>query len=276
MQAKPKSLTLSDRIYGLLLYAYPAKFRREYGPHMAQLFRDETGDTLGKSGTVGLAGLWLLTLADLLKTSLAEHIWEVFHMPMEKMQRWSGPAAAVGGLLWTFGVFWTVHDVDRVFGSLDSIILTGVFLLTMPFLAAGLAGLYRRLPESAWLGGVLALALVLIGLLLYNVGWVSLFLTDQWEGISVTAGFAGFAAFFLGIAGMGLIALFNRALGIWSFAPLAVAVSGASFIFSAGSSSSGFEPVTLVFLILYGMSWLLLGLALWTAPEAAPGPALQA
>ena len=30
----------SHRLYQLLLYAYPAAFRREYGREMAQLFRD--------------------------------------------------------------------------------------------------------------------------------------------------------------------------------------------------------------------------------------------
>ncbi len=37
---KPNPLALSVRIYSLLLYAYPAPFRREYGHPMAQLFKD--------------------------------------------------------------------------------------------------------------------------------------------------------------------------------------------------------------------------------------------
>ena len=97
---KPNPLALSGRIYSLLLYAYPVPFRREYGRLMAQLFRDEARDTLQGSGTAGLIGLWFLTLYDLMKTAFAEHIWEVFHMPIEKLQRWSGPAAAIAGPLW--------------------------------------------------------------------------------------------------------------------------------------------------------------------------------
>ncbi len=62
---------------------------------MAQVFRDETRYTLQESGMVGLTGLWFFTLYDLLKTAIAEHLWDVFHMSMEKLLRWSGPAAAI-------------------------------------------------------------------------------------------------------------------------------------------------------------------------------------
>jgi hypothetical protein len=100
MMEQSKMLSLSHQIYNLLLRAYPDPFRREYGRYMAQLFRDDMRGTLQENGTTALIGLWLLTFIDLIKTAIAEHIWEVFHMPMEKLQRWTGPAAAIAGILW--------------------------------------------------------------------------------------------------------------------------------------------------------------------------------
>ena len=42
MQTSPRSriLSVSQKLYQISLFAYPAEYRREYGPLMAQLFRD--------------------------------------------------------------------------------------------------------------------------------------------------------------------------------------------------------------------------------------------
>ncbi len=44
-------LNLSGQLYELLLMAYPREFRSEYGPQMAQAFRDLCREELGRSGT---------------------------------------------------------------------------------------------------------------------------------------------------------------------------------------------------------------------------------
>lgn len=54
----------SVRLYRLLLAAYPASFRSEYGDAMVQLFRDTTRDAYRRRGLLGLAAMWLRTLAD--------------------------------------------------------------------------------------------------------------------------------------------------------------------------------------------------------------------
>jgi len=66
-----KTRPISYRIYDLLLRAYPAKFRDEYGPPMAQVFRDchRAEKRRGK-----LAGLWLRTLLDVVHSAPQEHI----------------------------------------------------------------------------------------------------------------------------------------------------------------------------------------------------------
>ena len=67
-------LAVSQKIYGRLLLAYPKAHREEYGPAMAQLFRDECRDALNESQSWGVARLWLLVLPDLVKTSITERL----------------------------------------------------------------------------------------------------------------------------------------------------------------------------------------------------------
>jgi capsular polysaccharide biosynthesis protein len=69
-----KAVALSGRLFQRLLAAYPAEHRREYGPAMAQLFRDQCRDAWGDARGRGLIWLWLRVLPDLVKTSVLEHI----------------------------------------------------------------------------------------------------------------------------------------------------------------------------------------------------------
>ena len=62
------------RLFQRLLAAYPKEHRREYGPAMAQLFRDQCRDAWRDGRGWGLTGLWLRVLPDLVKTSVLEHI----------------------------------------------------------------------------------------------------------------------------------------------------------------------------------------------------------
>ena len=181
-------------------------------------------------------------------------------MPMEKLQRWSGPAAAIAGLLWVS--IWLIEVDDNV-----------IFLLFVPallFMAVGLAGLYRRLPASLRLGNALAFGVALIGLLLMLASALGLGLTGAdlfWNTLWVA-----FLTMTVGIASMGVIAISKRALGRLSFVPLAQAVFLVGTFFTGGDS--GPDPLQITFTILFGISWMLLGVALWNTREDAPGPAL--
>jgi hypothetical protein len=61
----------SEDFYRILLMAYPARYRREYGEAMAQCFRDQlrTADTRGKR-----IQLWLRTAADFARNVPARHM----------------------------------------------------------------------------------------------------------------------------------------------------------------------------------------------------------
>jgi hypothetical protein len=59
-------------MYCLLLIAYPADFRRAYGRHMAQVFRDSCREALESYGVSGLVKLWISILYDVCTTALSE------------------------------------------------------------------------------------------------------------------------------------------------------------------------------------------------------------
>jgi capsular polysaccharide biosynthesis protein len=69
-----KGVAVSVKIYERLLATYPTDFRREYGPAMKQLFRDQCRDAWSQAQGRGLIVLWLRVLPDWAKTSLVEHL----------------------------------------------------------------------------------------------------------------------------------------------------------------------------------------------------------
>jgi hypothetical protein len=73
MSPTPRLVELSIRFYRLLLAAYPAAFRREYGDAMMQLFRDTALDGYRRRGLRGLAVVWLRTLADFAVSVVRQH-----------------------------------------------------------------------------------------------------------------------------------------------------------------------------------------------------------
>jgi len=88
MDAENKSLRRATRIYEALLWLYPQPYRREYGPMMSQLFRDQCRDVC-RLGNQGAAGLWLRTLADVFRTAFREQLTEqterMKNMPPRKL-----------------------------------------------------------------------------------------------------------------------------------------------------------------------------------------------
>jgi len=64
--------SLSGRVYRVLLMAYPKRFRKEYGPPMEQAFGDLCREQLAGAGMVGLLGLWVRTLLDLVRSACVE------------------------------------------------------------------------------------------------------------------------------------------------------------------------------------------------------------
>ena len=61
-----------EKVYRVLLIAYPRRFRRAYGEHMVQVFGDQCRETRRSGGVAGLVRLALRTILDVMVTALQE------------------------------------------------------------------------------------------------------------------------------------------------------------------------------------------------------------
>ncbi len=70
----PRAAGLSFRLYRWLLALYPRGFRERFRALMQATFRDAVQEALQRAGPSGLAGLWLRTLTDLVRSAVREHL----------------------------------------------------------------------------------------------------------------------------------------------------------------------------------------------------------
>ena len=75
----------SERLYHVLLRAYPESFRRRYEAAMMQLFRDQLRDASGSAAA--RAGVWLQTIVDIARSA-----------PGERLRRAPAPLPVAGSL----------------------------------------------------------------------------------------------------------------------------------------------------------------------------------
>lgn len=68
-----RSINLAARLYGILLVAYPASFRREFSGQMVQVFRVACRHSV-REGRRGLLHFWLHALVDLITSASAERL----------------------------------------------------------------------------------------------------------------------------------------------------------------------------------------------------------
>src|SRR5262245_46972821 len=78
--------SLSERIFNLMLAVYPREFRHDYGPQMAQVFRD-CCRAQEQKGLAGGWDLWLRTLTDVLVSATKEHL-ATFRKENSTMNNW--------------------------------------------------------------------------------------------------------------------------------------------------------------------------------------------
>ncbi len=73
LRARRHGHILSERLYQLLLLAYPRAFREEYASEMLLTFRDAYRDASCERSMVGALGLWSDVFSDFVKSVLVEH-----------------------------------------------------------------------------------------------------------------------------------------------------------------------------------------------------------
>ena len=165
---------LSLRLYGFLLLAYPLSFRREYAPHMAQVFRDcYRGEKINR-GLPGVCRLILRTLLDLARTAPKEHL-ENLGKDNSVMNTLRKDALALIGCLGIIVVAFCLlsygrkHEVPSIliFGyALDALVTAGIVGNLIVFVLVKTTRL-NPLRTALWtlliVNGVLLLVTVIIG-----------------------------------------------------------------------------------------------------------------
>ncbi len=180
-----------------------------------------------------------------------------------KLARWSGPAAAAGGVLWLLpwsGWLGDIGDLVRLLMSLPGLLL----------IAVGLVGLHRCIAGGGNRGSTLGFGMALIGLLLIISPVVATLITGVEESDAPPVlVIAGVIIMVLGMVAMGIITISRKALGALSFVPLTLAGSYIGFLVSFGLTRNdpSVEFLVPIFINLTMLCWLLLGVALWIGRE---------
>jgi hypothetical protein len=151
-------VTCSVRAYRVLLVAYPARFRREYGPHMVQVFRDSCRQASRQGGTNGLVRLWRITLLDCLRSAFEQHTNHEARVSGSQFVKLSGFAFITGSF----------YFVLAALASQDPIIFYALWPTTL-LLATGMLGLRVRYREIA---GGFGRNILLIGVIGTVLLWV--------------------------------------------------------------------------------------------------------
>lgn len=115
MLGNGRTPTRSERVYRVMLKAYPKQFREEYGAHMVQAFGDLRRRETGRAGTGGLVALWVRASVDLLISASAERSKTAAPvLSSSGMARFGGLAAMVGGAL---GAMLVVQPIAVPYGG---------------------------------------------------------------------------------------------------------------------------------------------------------------
>ena len=288
-RARKKRLRFSIALYSSLLWLYPAAFRRAYGPQMVQVFRDSCRLAEQERGLPGIISLWFATLADLLRSALAEHLAEGTIMSRPFYIRVSGLLTLGGAALalWlNFGL------IDAMLGVPPVDAMTVIIACW----TLGLAGLL--LAQRGWIGRFSAsLPLLALGALLavYIIADLQIApLESIVENIlyrlaALGWGFSQADGLITGMAlvACGVVTLKERLLARWNAVPLILGLwtvydnltvsywADASPIVGIGSLRISLVPF--LSLICNFCLWGCLGYALWAKPRPKPAvPAVQA
>lgn len=278
----PTIVAVSAHLYQLTLFAYPSGFRREYGGEMSRLFRDCCRTTYRQQGSIGVASLWIATLADLAATALIERFTRRAQMSNNRLISWSALASLLSGALWITTLLPLQEKVPLYTHAAWHMVNAVAALLAL----CGLVGLYARYGPAA---GRLGQA----GLLLADLGAFLAFVGNGLEGLAEWE--IGWAMFMLGMLALAAgLPLFGWAMWArpdlprWSLLPHLS--SGIGFVLVAVASIAGavaglltpeqlavetsplLAAILVTLIALFGLGWMTLGYALWSGVGTMTAP----
>ena len=165
-------MTLSQRVFQLMLLVYPREFRREYGFHMSQVFRDCQRAEIRTGGTLRVGRLWLHAFFDLARTAPREH-WDNLLKDKLIMNKLGKDILALlvclGIVIAAFFLlsYGRKHEVSAIlmFGtSLDALVTTGVIANLVIFILM-MATRFNPFRVALWTLLIVHGALLLVALL---------------------------------------------------------------------------------------------------------------
>jgi hypothetical protein len=256
----PGIVAFSDRLYRLLMWLYPADHRREYGPLMAQVFRDQCRTAYLRDGASGVLWVWFPLVVDLAVSLTEEHRRKGFSMSKESFARFSSPLLMLGGLAWVLSSYsqfqpgshynyWGIYQLSIA-------MISPAFLLT----GAGVIGIqvrYRaqlgRVGQVALVAAVLGSALAAISILLMT------FVNDKWWNGAMV----GFMLQSASLLIFGIASLRSTVMGIRSGLLLVIGIIGLlPMTRLIEAETGGFTWRTFIIMLVMGLSWIAFGFSI--------------
>jgi hypothetical protein len=259
-------VVFSDRLYRLLLWLYPVDHRREYGPLMAQVFRDQCRTAYMRDGASGVLWMWFPLVVDLAVTLIEEHRRKGFSMSKDSFTRFSGPLLMLGGLAWALSsysqfqpgsqyVYWGIYRI-AISMVAPGFLLTGVGLIGVQVRYGAQIGRVQVVLVSAILGAVVAA----IGMIIIT------FVND--ESIWWNATVIGYSLYAISLLLFGITALRSGISLKGGWLPILIAVIGLSNMsysisaYNAGNITNSEIP-TFAMLLVTGLAWIAFGYSVY-------------
>lgn len=133
------------RLYSVLLYAYPADFRREYGRSMEQLFRDHCRELARRQSLLGTLGFAAHILSDWFRTTVKERAAEIWSAGKRPARRSSATEWAGTLLIYLFATTTLVQAYVIPTGSMEGNLLIGDHMIVDRLAYADPGTLGRRI-----------------------------------------------------------------------------------------------------------------------------------
>jgi hypothetical protein len=258
----PSIVKFSTLIYRGLLAFYPPRFRREFGPHMAQVFRDCCLKAYRRSGPPGMLALWTLTLFDWFKTMLEEQLSRGTEMTRTKFIRMGGWALILGGALFAFSLAVGVQGSSwggRVRITEALAIDTPIILLMFAHLlmVTGMLAVRARYAEVVGVGASHMLTAAAVAAAVAAVGGLMFAFPGDF---GFMFWFLGNLALFFLLTIFGFVGQQRDRLALWNGLAMSTGISSILFMIIASSGIS--DVISVGALILIGLSLALLGATL--------------
>ncbi len=211
-RAELSVVAFSVKMYEALLVVYPTKFQQEYGSEMLQVFQDCCLRAFRQNGTNGMIKLWALTLLDLFRSVISEHLHKEADMSKSQLIKFSGWAFILGSF--AFITILEGSDAVAIPGSEISAILLAVGLLGLRARYGERVGSFGRNILLLGASGPILLVIVIV------MGLFGILTETQISRGLWTLLFGGPAITLLGLTLFGLAALRSKPMSRLNWLPV--------------------------------------------------------